>query len=47
MSINDKRSEDEWTGTAILSYKPTDDLLLYGSFARGYKAGGFNLDRRR
>jgi outer membrane receptor protein involved in Fe transport len=45
VSINDKRSEDEWTGTAILSYKPTDDLLLYGSFARGYKAGGFNLDR--
>ena len=45
VSINDDRSEDEWTGTAILSYKPTDDLLLYGSFARGYKAGGFNLDR--
>ncbi|MBU0824485.1 MAG: TonB-dependent receptor [Alphaproteobacteria bacterium] len=45
VSINDKRSEDEWTGTAILSYKPVDDLLLYASFARGYKAGGFNLDR--
>ena len=45
VSINDSRSEDEFTGTAILSWKPTDDLLLYGSFARGYKAGGFNLDR--
>lgn len=45
VSIRDKRSEDEWTGTAILSYKPVDDLLLYASFARGYKAGGFNLDR--
>jgi len=45
VSINDKRSEDEFTGTAILSWKPTEDLLLYGSFARGYKAGGFNLDR--
>jgi outer membrane receptor protein involved in Fe transport len=45
VSINDRRSEDEVTGTAILSWKPTDDLLLYGSFARGYKAGGFNLDR--
>lgn len=45
VSINDSRSEDEWTGTAILSYKPVDDLLLYASFARGYKAGGFNLDR--
>ena len=45
VSISDRRSEDEWTGTAILSWKPTDDLLLYGSVARGYKAGGFNLDR--
>ena len=45
VSINDSRSEDEWTGTAILSWKPIDDLLVYGSFARGYKAGGFNLDR--
>ncbi len=45
VSIRDKRSEDEFTGTAILSYKPIDDLLLYASFARGYKAGGFNLDR--
>ena len=45
VSINDSRSESEWTGTAILSYKPVDDLLLYASFARGYKAGGFNLDR--
>lgn len=45
VSINDRRREGEWTGTAILSYKPVDDLLVYGSFARGYKAGGFNLDR--
>ncbi len=45
VSINDDRSEDEFTGTAILSWKPVDDLLLYASFARGYKAGGFNLDR--
>ena len=45
VSINNQRSEDEFTGTAILSYKPVDDLLLYASFARGYKAGGFNLDR--
>lgn len=45
VSIRDKRSEDEWTGTAILSYKPIDDLMLYASYSRGYKAGGFNLDR--
>ena len=45
VSINDKRSEDQFTGTAILSYKPIDDLLVYASYSRGYKAGGFNLDR--
>ncbi len=36
--------EGQWTGTAVLSYKPTDDLLVYGSASKGYKAGGFNLD---
>lgn len=45
VSINSKRSEDQWTGTAILSYRPTDDLMTYASYSRGYKAGGFNLDR--
>ena len=45
VSINDRRNEDQFTGTAILSWKPIDDLLLYGSYSRGYKAGGFNLDR--
>ena len=37
-------SESRWTGTVVLSWKPTDDLMVYGSWARGYKAGGFNLD---
>lgn len=45
VSINDDRKEDEFTGTGVLSYKPNDDLLFYGSYSRGYKAGGFNLDR--
>ncbi len=45
VSIRDERKEHQFTGTAILSWKPTDDLLLYGSWSRGYKAGGFNLDR--
>ncbi len=45
VSINSRRSEDEFSGTAILSWRPTEDLLLYGSYSRGYKAGGFNLDR--
>jgi iron complex outermembrane recepter protein len=37
--------EDEFSGTAVVSYKVTDDLLTYASYSRGYKAGGFNLDR--
>ncbi|AJP71905.1 TonB-dependent receptor [Sphingomonas hengshuiensis] len=45
VSINDRRSEHKFTGTGVLSWKPVDDLLLYGSYSRGYKAGGFNLDR--
>lgn len=38
------RKEDEFTGTVVLSWKPVRDLMVYGSWARGYKAGGFNLD---
>ncbi|PAV66839.1 hypothetical protein WR25_18345 [Diploscapter pachys] len=45
VSINSVRKEDQFTGTAVLSWKPIDDLLVYGSYSRGYKAGGFNLDR--
>ena len=45
VSLNSSRSENRLTGTGILSYKFTPRLLGYASFARGYKAGGFNLDR--
>ncbi|WP_394652742.1 TonB-dependent receptor domain-containing protein, partial [uncultured Sphingomonas sp.] len=45
VSISSQRDEDEFTGTAVLSWKPVDALLIYGSYSRGYKAGGFNLDR--
>ena len=45
LNLSDERDEDEWTGTAVLSYRPSSEWLLYGSYSRGYKAGGFNLDR--
>ncbi|MEX0342523.1 MAG: TonB-dependent receptor, partial [Erythrobacter sp.] len=45
VSVADTRDEDEITGTAILSWKPDPDWLVYGSYSKGYKAGGFNLDR--
>jgi outer membrane receptor protein involved in Fe transport len=45
LALDDSRSENKVSGTAVLSYKPTDRLLTYASYSRGYKAGGFNLDR--
>ncbi|MFN3958821.1 MAG: TonB-dependent receptor [Parvularculaceae bacterium] len=41
----DRRTETEVTGTAKLAWRLTDSLLAYGGYDRGYKAGGFNLDR--
>jgi iron complex outermembrane receptor protein len=42
---SDSRSENEITGTAKLSFKVNDDVLVYGGYDRGYKSGGYNLDR--
>lgn len=44
-SYSDSVSDNEWTGTAVLSFKPVDRLLTYASYSKGYKAGGYNLDR--
>jgi iron complex outermembrane recepter protein len=44
-SYTSERKETEWTGTGVLSYKVNDDLLTYASFSKGYKGGGYNLDR--
>ena len=45
LDISDHLTENRLSGTAVLSFKPTDRLLTYASYSRGYKAGGFNLDR--
>ncbi|WP_203292110.1 TonB-dependent receptor [Maricaulis parjimensis] len=37
--------ENELSGMASVSHRFTDDVLAYGTYSRGYKAGGFNLDR--
>ena len=37
--------ESKFSGTVKLSYRFTPEVLTYASYARGYKAGGFNLDR--
>ncbi len=30
------------TGRAIVDWKPADDILVYGSYSRGYRSGTFN-----
>jgi iron complex outermembrane recepter protein len=40
-----KRTESKLSGTVVLSFKPTPSTLTYASYSKGYKAGGFNLDR--
>ncbi|MDB5437172.1 MAG: TonB-dependent receptor [Phenylobacterium sp.] len=37
--------EEKLTGTAKLAYRFTPETMVYVSYAHGYKAGGFNLDR--
>ena len=37
---------DEWSNVSprfVVDYKLTDDILFFASYAKGYKAGGFNM----
>ena len=40
-----KEDENEVTGTVKWAYQITDNMNLYLSYGRGYKAGGYNLDQ--
>ena len=42
---NQSREEKEWSGTLKAAYRWNENVMTYGSFARGHKGGGFNLDR--
>lgn len=44
-SYSATHNDEEWTGIVSLSYDITESWLTYASYSRGYKAGGFNLDR--
>ncbi|MDE0366540.1 MAG: TonB-dependent receptor [Gammaproteobacteria bacterium] len=45
LSYNNSESENKLTGTLKLAWQVTDDVNLYTSYSRGYKAGGYNLDQ--
>jgi len=36
------RNDGEWSGRLQLNWTPNDDLLVYGSYNRGVRGGGFN-----
>ncbi|MFN4297083.1 MAG: TonB-dependent receptor [Brevundimonas sp.] len=37
--------DDDISGRFAVQYRFNPELMVYGSYARGYKAGGFNLER--
>ncbi|KAA5801605.1 TonB-dependent receptor [Alkalicaulis satelles] len=39
------RTDEEISGTIRATYDVNDDVMVYAGFSRGFKAGGFNLDR--
>lgn len=45
LDSRERRDEKEWSGTLKAAYRFSPELLGYVSASRGYKAGGFNLDR--
>ncbi len=42
LSYTDSRSESKFTPDATLQWISSGDLMLYASFAQGYKSGGFD-----
>lgn len=36
------KSWSKFTPKVGIDYRPTDDLMIYGSWSRGYRSGGFN-----
>jgi len=40
-----KQKWDAVTGRAVIDWKPSDDMMFYASYSRGYKGGGANPPR--
>ncbi|ESQ80850.1 TonB-dependent receptor [Asticcacaulis sp. YBE204] len=47
LELGQKMSDEAVTGTFKLSWQATDKILTYASVSRGWKGGGFNLDREQ
>ena len=45
-ATRDKRTDEAWTWKLDASYRWTPDVTTYGSIARGFKPGGFEITRR-
>ncbi len=45
LTTRQDHTENEWSGTLKAAYRWNETVMGYASAARGYKAGGFNLDR--
>ncbi len=46
-NVMDTLKDDQVTGTARISWFPSDNAMVYASYSTGYKAGGTNTDRLR
>ncbi len=44
-TYTDSLGEDRWSSTISGAYHLSEDHLLFAGFSRGFKAGGYNLDR--
>jgi iron complex outermembrane receptor protein len=47
LNMTESLEESKLTGTGKLAYRINDAIMTYVSYARGFKASGFNLDRVR
>ncbi|MDF2605232.1 TonB-dependent receptor [Sphingomonas sp.] len=47
VTTEQRRPENRWAGSAKLQYRFSPTVMAYGSYANGFKSGGFNLDRAR
>lgn len=43
-STTKSRDDQEFSGTLSAQFRPSDELMFYGKYSRGFKSGGFQFD---